>query len=131
LPSGSAKATCARSPPDINSSILDPAGHHITDNLVLQRCGHAGPTRRVVACITNHGYRQRDLYQPLSRYWPLQTIELAIFTAAAIALLATTPAPAAASQSRGDRQAASPTGQRHRTILNRQHFDASAEDRRP
>ncbi len=46
--------------------------------------------RGIAHCITSHGYHQLDIYQRLSRYWPLQGIEFAIFTALAICLLAAT-----------------------------------------
>ncbi len=38
------------------------------------------------ACITRLGIRQELVYQPISRYWAFQGLELAIFLAAALAL---------------------------------------------
>jgi hypothetical protein len=66
------------------------AGHAVPDQAVLQTCRAIGSPRGLAPCITAHGYHQLDIYQPLGRYWPLQGIEFANFTALAAALLAAT-----------------------------------------
>ncbi|MGH3601579.1 MAG: hypothetical protein ACRDQH_15110 [Pseudonocardiaceae bacterium] len=74
----------------IDSSVIDSAGHRVSDTTVLQTCGRLGNPPAVARCITAHGYQQRDTYQPLTRYWPLQGIEFGIYTAATLVLLAVT-----------------------------------------
>ena len=74
----------------IDSSVIDRGGHQVSDNAILQTCGPAGAPRAVAHCLTAHGYQQRDTYQPLTRYWPLQGIEFGIYTAATLVLLAIT-----------------------------------------
>ena len=43
---------------------------------------------RLASCIASAGFRQFSVYQPVSRYWPFQSIETAIFLALAAALVA-------------------------------------------
>jgi hypothetical protein len=40
------------------------------------------------SCGAAHGFQLRAVYQPLSRFWPLQGIESGIYLAAAVVLLA-------------------------------------------
>jgi len=74
----------------LQSTILDRSGHPLSDQAVLQTCRAVVDPRGLARCITAHGYRQLDVYQPLSRYWPLQAIEFAIFITLAAVLLAVT-----------------------------------------
>lgn len=76
----------------IQSRIVGPGGHSVSDQTVLATCG-VGPGAQkanVFACLTAHGYRQVDLYQPVSRFWTFQAIEFAIFAGLALMLLAIT-----------------------------------------
>lgn len=74
----------------LESNIVDHSGRIASEQAVLQTCRGIFSPRAIARCITSHGYHQLDVYQPLSRYWPLQGIEFAIFTALAICLLAAT-----------------------------------------
>ncbi|MGH9078359.1 MAG: ABC transporter permease subunit, partial [Acidimicrobiales bacterium] len=74
----------------LQSDIVDHGGHVVSDQTVLQTCQAVVNPGGVVDCIASHGYRQVDIYQPLSRYWPLQGIESAVFVMLAMALLAAT-----------------------------------------
>jgi len=74
----------------LQSTITGRSGHPVTDQAVLQTCRAVASPRGLARCITAHGYHQLDIYQPLSRYWPLQAIEFAIFTTLAAVLLAAT-----------------------------------------
>ncbi|GAB3159858.1 transporter [Amycolatopsis stemonae] len=40
-----------------------------------------GPAERCIAQLSAHGYQQRLTYQPGSRFWPLQWLELALYLA--------------------------------------------------
>jgi ABC-2 family transporter protein len=74
----------------IESNIVDHSGRVVSEQAVLQTCRGIVNPGGVVRCIASHGYHQLDVYQPVSRYWPLQGVEFAIFTALAICLLAAT-----------------------------------------
>ncbi len=74
----------------LKSTIVDRHGQVVSEQAVLQTCRAILDPRGIAHCITSHGYHQLDIYQRLSRYWPLQGIEFAIFTALAICLLAAT-----------------------------------------
>jgi hypothetical protein len=74
----------------IQSRIVNGAGRTVSDQTLLSTCG-VGPTAPkagVLACIASHGYRQVDLYQPVSRFWTFQAVESAIFLGIGCALLA-------------------------------------------
>ena len=76
----------------INSRIVDRAGHTVSDQTVFSSCG-VGPAAHkanVFGCLAAHGYRQVDLYQPVSRFWTFQGIEFAIFAGLGLTLLAIT-----------------------------------------
>ena len=84
-----------RNPPGawvLANETVDPAGKVVSPLPdFVQRCvprpGHdAGPAPRggLEACMAQlgtHGYQQRLTYQPGSRFWPLQWLELALFLA--------------------------------------------------
>jgi hypothetical protein len=74
----------------IESTTINHSGHVVPGQAVLQTCGADVTPRAAAQCVTSHGYRQLDIYQPLSRFWPLQGIEFAIFTTLAIVLLSAT-----------------------------------------
>jgi ABC-type transport system involved in multi-copper enzyme maturation permease subunit len=74
----------------LKSNVIDRSGHAVSDTTVLQTCRAIFNPRGMAQCITSHGYHQLDIYQPLSRYWPLQGIEFGAFTAVAVCLLAAT-----------------------------------------
>jgi ABC-2 family transporter protein len=74
----------------IESNIVDRSGHAVSEQAVLQTCRAILSPRGIAHCITSHGYHQLDVYQPISRYWPLQGTEFAIFTAVAVCLLTAT-----------------------------------------
>ena len=76
----------------IQSRIVNSAGRAVSDQSVLVACG-IGPSAsktNVNGCLAAHGFRQLDLYQPVSRFWAFQGIESAIFVGLAAALLALT-----------------------------------------
>jgi len=76
----------------IQSRIVDRAGHTVSDQTVFMTCG-IGPAANksdVFTCLAAHGFRQIDLYQPVSRFWTFQGIEFAIFLGLAGLLLAVT-----------------------------------------
>ena len=68
---------------------------NVSSNWAPQRlpdaaAGGRGTQSAALSCITQPGYRQFITYQPASRYWPFQCIELGIFVALAAALIAVT-----------------------------------------
>jgi hypothetical protein len=71
----------------IQTNIIDHSGHVVADQTVLHTCRAIDPAG-VAQCVASHGFHQLDIYQPLSRFWPLQGLEFAIFTTLAIVLLA-------------------------------------------
>jgi hypothetical protein len=76
----------------ISSDIVGRGGHSVSPQTVFSTCG-IGPAAHkadVFACLAAHGYRQIDLYQPVSRFWLFQGIEFAIFAALALLLVAVT-----------------------------------------
>ena len=84
-----------RNPPGawvLANETLDPAGNVVTrlpdfvQNCVPGPSRDAGPPPRgsIEACMAQlgqHGYQQRLTYQPGSRFWPLQWLELALYLA--------------------------------------------------
>jgi hypothetical protein len=76
----------------VQSRIVNRAGHTVSDQTVLSVCGIGPKTPKhdVLGCMVAHGYRQIDLYQPVSRFWAFQGIETAIFAGLAGLLLALT-----------------------------------------
>ncbi len=44
----------------------------------------------MLSCLNAHGFRQYMTYQPASRYWPFQFIEIGIYLALTVALIAAT-----------------------------------------
>ncbi|EOD57164.1 hypothetical protein [Amycolatopsis vancoresmycina] len=75
---------------ELANETLDPAGNVVTSMPdFLQDCsprpGAAPPERGdIQACVARlgaHGYHQRVTYQPGSRFWPLQWLELALYLA--------------------------------------------------
>ncbi len=71
----------------LDSSVVDRSGHPVPDGSVLHACSSSDPSV-VARCIEAHGYRQLEVFQPLSRYWALQGLELAIFVVLAFTLIA-------------------------------------------
>ncbi len=71
----------------LKTNIIDHTGHITADQAVLQSCRATDPAA-VARSVTAHGFHQLDLYQPLSRYWPLQSLEFAIFMTLAVFLVA-------------------------------------------
>jgi hypothetical protein len=48
----------------------------------------AGSIDDCLARLTEAGYRQRVVYQPADRFWPLQWVETGLYIAASVALAA-------------------------------------------
>jgi hypothetical protein len=75
----------------------NPATAHVPpdegrDQTVFTTCnvGPVAPKADMFACLASHGYRQVDLYQPVSRFWAFQGIESAIVIGLTLALLTIT-----------------------------------------
>lgn len=54
-----------------------------------EACTHPQPftgAGAILDCLANNGIREAVTYQPASRYWPIQSIETAIYLALALAL---------------------------------------------
>jgi ABC-type transport system involved in multi-copper enzyme maturation permease subunit len=79
-------------PPDIpgawilSSQITTPAGRPVSSEPATQACGPNTSTQTCDAYIQTLHLRQTVIYQPASRYWPLQWYETAIYLALALAL---------------------------------------------
>jgi hypothetical protein len=73
----------------IQSHIVDRVGRTVSDQTAILTCGSASKAHKadVSACLSAHGYRQVDIYQPASRFWAFQGIESAIFVGLAVLLL--------------------------------------------
>jgi len=82
-----------------SSGLVDKAGHPVSFAAAAALCP-SGKSRgggsllggNVLGangkCMAAHGFLQRDLYQPASRFWALQGIETGIVVAVAVLLLA-------------------------------------------
>jgi ABC-type transport system involved in multi-copper enzyme maturation permease subunit len=75
----------------LSSGFANPAGQSVST--VPRACESAiqavqGPrnTVRLDNCLTSHGIRVAESFQPLSHYWPLQLSETGLFLALALAL---------------------------------------------
>ncbi len=85
--SGSTQVKLAGTSPGdwiVSKQLLDPAGHAITGALKFPSPGAA--CNATNSCLA--GYRQVITYQPANRFWPFQIYETAVFTGAALLLLA-------------------------------------------
>jgi len=73
----------------IQSHIVNRLGRTVGDQTAIPTCGPASKAQKadVFACLSAHGYRQVDIYQPASRFWAFQGIESAIFVGLAVLLL--------------------------------------------
>ena len=66
------------------STFTDSAGHNLDGNTLQRLCG----VPDFHTCLAAHHIWRTDFYQPLSRFWPLQAAESAIYLGLAAALLA-------------------------------------------
>ena len=68
---------------------VDASGHAVTFRDIARICPPVKFTGRdnYTACASAHGFRSSDLYQPLSRFWPLQFVETGILVGIAVVLL--------------------------------------------
>jgi ABC-2 family transporter protein len=76
----------------LQSQTIDAHGQLVSDQTIITTCG-LGPAAAktdVSGCMTAHGFRAVDTYQPASRFWTFQAIEFAIFAGAALLLLTLT-----------------------------------------
>ena len=85
-------ATLSRADWDIDSYLVDHAGHQLSDQQVYGACLSGFNTSKdtFFQCVHDHGWLAADIYQPASRYWTFQGIETAIFAGIAVVLLALT-----------------------------------------
>jgi ABC-type transport system involved in multi-copper enzyme maturation permease subunit len=70
----------------LSTDLVDRQGNVLGQGQLPVLCpptGRSVPTQ----CLVEHGLQLRQVYQPASRFWPLQGIETGIFAAVSIALL--------------------------------------------
>jgi hypothetical protein len=53
-------------------------------------CPHASPSETLGQCLSRHGYTQWTSYQPATRFWPFQWIEVGWLVALSVLLIAAT-----------------------------------------
>jgi hypothetical protein len=66
---------------------IDRLGNPIEFATMAAACPNAGGRGLNEQCLVEQGFQLRAVYQPASRFWPLQGIESGIFLAVSIALL--------------------------------------------
>lgn len=72
-----------------NSTLVDRNGTVLPTSQIQQLCP-SNDTSAFTACLHSNNILQRQTYQPASRYWPFQEIELAVFVTLTVALIALT-----------------------------------------
>jgi len=79
----------------LHSNMVQPNGRALpSGNLlgVIPAACHPGDKpgkANIFSCLAAHGFRQRVVYQPASRFWTFQSIEAGLFLVLAVALIAT------------------------------------------
>ncbi len=73
----------------LSSQLVDRFGHAVPDQRMISACPPALNTSKqgIPDCMTAHGFRTLDIFQPDSRFWTLQVIETAILLAIVLLLL--------------------------------------------
>jgi hypothetical protein len=78
----------------LSENVIDQHGHPAQLPTLQALCPAtspaSGPRGTNAQCVIAHGYQFQDVFQPLNRFWPLQSIESASLLAAAVLLLALT-----------------------------------------
>lgn len=72
----------------ISRTIVDGSGHTVSYLTFFSACPKDQGRTAAGSCAAAHGFQLHALYQPMSRFWPLQGIESGIYLAAAVALFA-------------------------------------------
>ena len=62
-------------------------GTPLDDTLVARWCGPAPTKQAYQACLTDHGVFSATYWEPASRFWAMQWLDVAVFGSAALALL--------------------------------------------
>jgi hypothetical protein len=63
-------------------------GSPVDDTLVNRWCGPAPTKQAYQACLADHGVFSATYWEPASRFWTMQWLDVAVFGSAAVALLA-------------------------------------------
>jgi ABC-type transport system involved in multi-copper enzyme maturation permease subunit len=74
----------------IQTSYANAAGHNVPFDTLLQACGHSlggNQIRMKVSCLAAKGFHLSQIFQPATRYWPLQAVCATILLCAAAVLL--------------------------------------------
>jgi len=69
------------------SPFVSADGTPIDDTLVARWCGPAPTKQAYQACLVDHGVFSATYWEPASRFWAMQWLDVAVFGAAAVALL--------------------------------------------
>jgi hypothetical protein len=85
----------------VRSTLVDPTGRIVQGNSIrltpdslnalcpaVSQAGGVPPKEAIGQCLSRLGVRVADTYQPGSRYWLFQSIELTLFVALAVGLIA-------------------------------------------
>jgi hypothetical protein len=76
----------------LGEDVIDRAGNSINQATLQAICPATSPNGGLRGidpkCVVGHGYQFHSTYEPLSAFWPLQTIESGILAALAISLAA-------------------------------------------
>lgn len=77
---------------DAATSMIDRTGHPVTDAQIGQWCTNAANSvvknSGLNDCLAAHGVRQVEWYEPASRFWHLQELDVVVFGTLAVVLLA-------------------------------------------
>jgi hypothetical protein len=69
------------------SPFVSADGSPIDDTLVARWCGPAPTKQAYQACLADHGVFNATYWEPASRFWAMQWLDVAVFGSAAVALL--------------------------------------------
>jgi hypothetical protein len=89
---GSPSVSAASSGWVLNDNLVNASGQLFNGRFPIEQIcpGSIGTKEGVNACLAQHGIVESITYQPASRFWAFQAIELALFTGVAVALLCLT-----------------------------------------
>lgn len=73
----------------LSSQLVDRLGHSVTDQQMISACPPALNTSKqgIPDCMSVHGFRTLDIFQPAGRFWTLQGIEAGILLVVTLLLL--------------------------------------------
>ncbi|MDQ6846956.1 MAG: transporter [Candidatus Dormibacteraeota bacterium] len=89
-PIGSAAPPSTRGAWILADHLLDPAGNVLNGRFAFdQLCANTSASKSGLdTCLQQHGIVESLTYQPADRFWPFQIIELGLFLAVSVALIA-------------------------------------------